>query len=1124
MNKRRITKIGHSSGSGPTTLFTALASRCVRAAGTVVLLLQATIGTAEWIVDTSSRNEDLLQLMNSIQDDGGEMETSHQVEGEDVPASEINDIIKKLKLDRYQQEPSSFKEKKKKKKLDKKAPSLDVRNKSIQENEDKITQEDGSRHQTEEKPDILGHNVKTKKKGKKVEGNTAVKAKVKDTQNAPKVNARTVPSVGNERSPEKNVKQHSKGKVPVNLQMSPTSIMLVPSGVKWFTILESAKSVSVQPPDEAVVTAYKEYATKLYDNEVELYAARKSSESGSQSRWMQTVAKSGALSDKVAALTLEVQGAPVHTPLSLDSLLAMVRKKGRREALLGLDAVKRLFLEELLPSNRKLKLFSQHSFEDLERKCGSDRAKRDKQILMYFFEDQLKQKYSMFLDIIEKMLQDTLSAIKGKALSACYELLVNRPEEEKRLLRLIVNKVGDPDYKVAAKAVHWLQKLVEVHSMMKFVVVQAIEELLFRPNINTKAQYYAICFLNQLVLNQEEDGLATQLIVVYLSFFKACTKQKKIDNKMLSAVITGVHRAFPYSKEDEKVHEQLDTLFKVIHKVAFNTSIQALLLVKQVLDKRKSTMDRFYSALYRKLLDPQLSTSPRHAMFLNLLFQTLKEDEVFNRVKAFVKRLLQVCSWQQPPFIAAVLVLVSEVIRVKPSLGIFSSSWNEDSDDEHFVDINEEEEEDETSDKRKRGEMKTTSHETREDKSSWVHRQTAEGDKDEMSSSYDALARNPLHSHVDNAIMWELKVLSKHFHPSVALFASQLLSGTLVSYTGNPLQDFTATRFLDRFVYRNPKQKLIGRESVMQPKSRSYKPPAVRNLPVNSKDFTSLTEENVPIDEMFFHRFFSNKDHKQKKTKEKTDSKEKTSQEREKKVEEDEDIGDSDDSIDEFVDESPDEIDSDASSIDDEEFDRILDEMEGGAEDPDLGDDFDFAGEFQKKSSKKQSKKRKAAEGEDESSSDDDDDDGEEEDDDESDADDDDMDDLPETEDIDGLDEEAFEMSDEDFPGPKASKASKRKRRREAKKPKRQRESTELSDVTEKISSMIDENVGSKFDVGLNALANKDKADMKQLRWEMDRDRWVRGVDSRSKIRAKKLSRGPRAKGFRGKGRGKQKR
>lgn len=47
-------------------------------------------------------------------------------------------------------------------------------------------------------------------------------------------------------------------------------------------------------------------------------------------------------------------------------------------------------------------------------------------------------------------------------------------------------------------------------------------------------------------------------------------------------------------------------------------------------------------------------------------------------------------------------------------------------------------------------------------------------------------------------------------------------------------------------------------------------------------------------------------------------------------------------------------------------------------------------------------------------------------------------------------------------------------------------------------------------------------SDMKQLRWEMDRDRWVRGVDARTKVRAKKLQKGPKAKGFRGRGRGKK--
>ncbi|XP_063959012.1 CCAAT/enhancer-binding protein zeta-like isoform X2 [Lytechinus pictus] len=1077
-------------------------------------------------------DEELSGLMSSIHDDGGEMETADIGDGEDIPASEINDVIRKLKLDRFKDiSKSSIKQDKTSKQKNKKPLKKKTEKKGKIQRVDKAVEEksqsskDSSASSTPPSSTTLPSKNKKKKKKKD-------KLKENQDQNKAKkllTNADDRTAIREQKGKSSLGEKQSKilkVKGALTFELPKTSSMLLPTGVKWHSIQVGMKVGSSQVSSEAVVSSYLDYATKLYDQEVEHHAAKKSSESGSQSRWMQTVAKSGALSDKVAALTLEVQGAPIHTPLSLDSLLAMVRKKGRREALIGLDAAKRLFLEELLPSNRKLKTFAQHSFEELEKKCGKDRQSRDKQVLLWFFEDQLKQKYGSLIDLIEKMLQDTVSAIKAKALSCCYELIVNRPEEEKRLLRLIVNKVGDPDYKVASKAVHWLQKLVDVHSMMKIVVVQAVEELLFRPNINTKAQYYAVCFLNQLVLHPEEDLLATQLIIVYLSFFKACTKQKKIDNKMLSAVITGVHRAFPYSKEDEKVHEQLDTLLKVVHQTTFNTSIQALLLIKQVLDKRQSTMDRFYSALYRKLLDPHLSSSPRHAMFLNLLYQTLKSDDVLNRVKAFVKRLLQVCSWQQPPFIAAVLVLVSELIKAKPSLGKLNS-WNDDDEDEHFMDIEEDDVEGKDDESEpKRGTMTHPEKTGSKERASWVHRPARPGEKQGIPTGYDPLARNPLHSHVDNAVMWELKVLSKHFHPSVALFAAQLLAGSLVFYTGNPLQDFTSGRFLDRFVYKNPKQKLIGKESVMQPKSRSYKPPAVRSIPVNSKGFTSLTEENVPIDEMFFHRFFSQKDQKDKKSKETKKTKKADSQEKgDDELGDDADDDDDDEKEEEeenerittnVSNESPDEIDSDASSVDDEEFDRILDEMEGNLEDDD--EDIDFAGEFQKKTSKK-SKKRKAQD--DGSSSDDDEDDDDEEDDDIGiDDEDDEEEEIGESADLDGLDEEAFEMSDEDEePTPVTSNKRKLKQNIKKNVKKQRKGAQELGDVTEQISSMIDENVGSKFDVGLNALANKDKADLKQLRWEMDRDRWVRGVDARSKARAKKLQKGPKAKGFRGRGR-----
>ncbi|XP_031692861.1 CCAAT/enhancer-binding protein zeta-like [Oncorhynchus kisutch] len=43
---------------------------------------------------------------------------------------------------------------------------------------------------------------------------------------------------------------------------------------------------------------------------------------------------------------------------------------------------------------------------------------------------------------------------------------------------------------------------------------------------------------------------------------------------------------------------------------------------------------------------------------------------------------------------------------------------------------------------------------------------------------------------------------------------------------------------------------------------------------------------------------------------------------------------------------------------------------------------------------------------------------------------------------------------------------------------------------------MLDENACSKFDnIGMNAMANKDKAGVRQLKWEAQRDDWVRGRD-----------------------------
>jgi len=46
-----------------------------------------------------------------------------------------------------------------------------------------------------------------------------------------------------------------------------------------------------------------------------------------------------------------------------------------------------------------------------------------------------------------------------------------------------------------------------------------------------------------------------------------------------------------------------------------------------------SNSDRFYQALYRKILDPGLVASSKQALFLNLLYKSMKRDEAERRVR-----------------------------------------------------------------------------------------------------------------------------------------------------------------------------------------------------------------------------------------------------------------------------------------------------------------------------------------------------------------------------------------------------------------------------------------------------------------------------------------------------------
>jgi ribosome biogenesis protein MAK21 len=69
---------------------------------------------------------------------------------------------------------------------------------------------------------------------------------------------------------------------------------------------------------------------------------------------------------------------------------------------------------------------------------------------------------------------------------------------------------------------------------------------------------------------------------------------------------------------------------------------------------------RFYCALYKKLLDPGVATaSSRQVMFINLVFNAMNKDPAVNRVKAFIKRLLQVFHLQFPFFLSVIKYMLN---------------------------------------------------------------------------------------------------------------------------------------------------------------------------------------------------------------------------------------------------------------------------------------------------------------------------------------------------------------------------------------------------------------------------------------------------------------------------------
>jgi ribosome biogenesis protein MAK21 len=151
-------------------------------------------------------------------------------------------------------------------------------------------------------------------------------------------------------------------------------------------ILKDRSNIGSHEWEEAVTKKKKE-AEELMEKAVTEYERSRSK--NSETRWLMTARRSGTLADKVAAMTVMLQDNPVLNLRTLDALLGLVTSKGgKRQAAIGMDALKELFLASLLP-DRKLKFLAQQPLRLLYN------SKEAASLLLYWYwEDCLKHRYA----------------------------------------------------------------------------------------------------------------------------------------------------------------------------------------------------------------------------------------------------------------------------------------------------------------------------------------------------------------------------------------------------------------------------------------------------------------------------------------------------------------------------------------------------------------------------------------------------------------------------------------------------------------------------------------------------------------------------------------------------------
>lgn len=368
--------------------------------------------------------------------------------------------------------------------------------------------------------------------------------------------------------------------------------------------------------------------------------------------------------------------------------------------------------------------------------------------------------YSFFIEFLRNLqsaIQSGQEANKKQAIICASKLLSYAPEKEQMLLAMLVNKLGDPSKLIASKALHHLTEVSFKHPAMCGVIANETEKFLFRSNITEHAQHFALCFLSQLAPHGNVD-VCTKLVNICLSFFKVVVNKGLINSKIMQAIllclkhsITDVVQANkdkPGSDSGLLSKDTQDTIYRLVHFANIKVSLQTLALILQMITAMgaEHQHNRFYNALYKKLLDPELGTcgTKYSALFLHIVHRAIHVDRNKSRAQAFVKRILQMSLYFPAQMACGCLIIISKIIKARNELNrIEVAQPNVLPKSEGDTELPE-------SDKKLPEEKK-------------------------QAKGYDPYNRCSEYAGGEYAVRTELIALLQHYHPTVRVFAQNIL-------------------------------------------------------------------------------------------------------------------------------------------------------------------------------------------------------------------------------------------------------------------------------------------------------------------------------------------------------------